>query len=520
MDGQDELLDFLCDGAAYGRPGEPVERIDTHAAHIFLCGDRAWKIKRPVAYSFLDFSTLAARRSALRAEYELNRRTAPALYLGVREITRASDGSLAIDGEGEAIEPILAMQRFDQAALLDVVATEDRLEPAVITQLARDIAAFHRDLPPLRHVGGAEHMAKVVAGNAEDMGAATPAVFDPDRLDALNRATGARLERDRALLDRRRDQGFVRHCHGDLHLHNIVMIDGRAILFDALEFDPAFAQIDTWYDLAFLIMDLLHRNEPHLAFELMQAYVEASDDAEGAALLDLFVAIRAAVRAKIDGFAVAEGRERSGQADDAQAFFALAERALKPVQPVMLALGGLSGTGKSTAARTLACGLGAPPGAVVLRSDVTRKHLYGIPPEQKLPTSAYTRTVTERVYARLEARAACLLEAGRSVIVDAVNLDPRHRAKLESIAASADVPFQGLWLDAPLEVLETRVAERSGDASDAGVEVVRGQWRASRSGIAWPKIDASGTPQQVSAAARRDLRARGVIWQACVQGEG
>jgi uncharacterized protein len=300
---QDALIAFLSDGCSFGMAGAAVERITTHAAIIFLVGERAYKMKRAVRYSFLDFTTFDRRKRALESELELNRRTAPMLYLRVVPVTHEDCGALALAGSGEPVEWLLEMVRFDQDARLDQVARRSELTPAIVDQLAAEIAAFHERAPARAEYGGHAGMQEVIEGNAEDFAALPPDILPADQRLRLTARCRDELARQRELLEQRRRTGRVRRCHGDLHLGNIVLLDGRPVLFDCLGFDESLASTDTLYDLAFLLMDLQHQGLPRFAQRLSNGYLDETWDDAGLALLPLFLACRAAVRAKVLGFA-------------------------------------------------------------------------------------------------------------------------------------------------------------------------------------------------------------------------
>ncbi|WP_191062146.1 bifunctional aminoglycoside phosphotransferase/ATP-binding protein, partial [Geminicoccus harenae] len=322
------------------------------------------------------------------------------------------------------------------------------------------------------------------------------------QIDRLDRLSQVALEQHRQLLDRRRDEGRVRHCHGDLHLGNVVLLEGEPTPFDCLEFDPGLATIDVIYDLAFLVMDLLHRGlRPH-AQRALQGWLEISEDDEAMALLPLCLATRAAVRAKVSGL--------QGEADEARHYLDLAVAMFDTTAPLLVALGGVSGTGKTTVARGLAPDLGRPPGAVILRSDVIRKRLFGVAPEEKLGAEAYQPEVSQRVFRRMAERAARLLSSGQAVIADGVFGDAWQRELMEAAADGKGAAFAGLWLEAPEAVLADRIAQRRNDASDATAAVLRDQLRAiDRTQITWTGVDASGDPRATLAAARGSLRTGG-----------
>jgi len=477
-DGQQAVIRFLNDPASHG--GLPVKRIDTHISHIFLVGERAYKLKRAVTYDFVDFSSLAARRAACKAEVVLNRRTAPQLYLGCVPVTRSRAG-LAIDGAGPAVDWLVVMRRFADNALLDDIARAGRLSPAIIDHLGDAVARFHQAAQIRRDKGGAPAMRqtfKAVFGSLER----TSGTLFKDTMASLQSDFLARLEALAPRLDARRRHGFVRHCHGDLHLANICLIDDAPVPFDCIEFSDDLACIDLIYDLAFLVMDLLRRDLADLANRVMNRYMSLTRDYSGLALMPLCLSGRALVRAMVG--ALEDDKPK------ARAYLALAGRLLAHAPARLIAIGGLSGSGKSTVARTIATRVAPGAGAVVLSSDVIRKRLYGVAPEARLEPAAYAPEVSERVYRRLEHDARRALAAGQTVIADATFTQPAARARLETVAQTCAVTFSGLWLKAPPEVLAERIRARRGDVSDADLAVLARQLKTGTGPLAWRRIAA------------------------------
>lgn len=470
---------FLADPASHG--GAAVERVETHAAVVFLAGERAYKLKRAVRYPYLDYSTVERRHAACVEELRLNRRTAPSLYLGLDSVVRRADGTLAFGGEdaagGAALDWLVVMRRFPQDALLDRVAERGGLDEALVRDLADAVTAFHQAAAPLPDGGGAMAMREVVEGNIAEM-RANPSLFPPERVERLAGASSAALERMAPLLEERRRGGFVRHCHGDLHLRNIVNLDGRPVLFDGIEFDERLAVIDVAYDLAFLLMDLERRGLRSFGNAVLNRGLDVTEDYGALALLPLFLSARAAIRAKVAASTAAlrpdENAARTSERE-ATAYLDHALAMLEPPPPRLVAIGGLSGSGKTRLARALAPSLGASPGAVVLRSDALRKRLGGVAETERLPAEAYTPAMTERVYAGLLERAGIVLTAGHAVVLDAVHARPDERAAVARLAAEAGVRFDGIWLDTPLDTRIARIAARRGDASDATAEVAERQ---------------------------------------------
>jgi aminoglycoside phosphotransferase family enzyme len=489
MDDQRDVIAFLADPASYGVSGLTVEKIETHISIIFLAGDHAYKLKRAVCFPYVDFSTITLRERFCRAELALNRRTAPRLYLEVRAITR-SNGALSFDGKGIPVDWVVVMRRFSQSDLFDQLAERGKLSPRLMRDTADLIAAFHADAEPTTAYGGRTAIRDLIAANDTLLREASPMLDTPD-IDRLRDASTSGLAAIGELLDSRRGRGRVRRCHGDLHLRNICLFEGRPTPFDCIEFNEALACIDVLYDLAFLVMDLLHRGMAELANLIFNRYLDRSPDVGGLPTIPSFVSLRAAIRAHV--LATAERlTEAAGLRDEARSYLALATAALRPQSPKLIALGGPSGVGKSTVAQALGPGFRPVPGARVIRSDVIRKRLHGVAPETRLPPSAYGPAINERVYGELFAEAAATLAAGYTAILDATFLQPEERARTMGCAARAGATFVGIWLDAPADVLRTRIAARTGDASDADLAVLPRQLATNVGPIDWCRLDARG----------------------------
>jgi aminoglycoside phosphotransferase family enzyme/predicted kinase len=505
VDDQAAVIAFLASPDSY--PGAPaVERLDTHTASVFLAGDRAYKLKRAVRYDYLDYSTLELRRAACEAEVRLNRRTAPQLYLGVIPVTREADGRVTFDGRGDVLDWVVVMERFPQDQMLDRLAEARQLTVDTVLRLAEHIAEFHQNAERRFDYGGAEAIARVIDGNREALEAAGD-VLDPALVRDVDRRTGDLLAAHRRLLDDRRASGMVRQCHGDLHLRNIVLLDGQPTLFDAIEFNDDFAVIDVMYDLSFLLMDLLARDLDRHASAVFNRYLLRTADYEGVALLPLFLSCRAVIRCKtsLSAASLTQDATRASELNDrARRYLALAARLLEPALPKLIAIGGVSGTGKSTLALRLAPTLQPSPGAVLLRSDEIRRELFGVPPGQRAPEHVYTRANRKLVYDRMMQCAATVLGAGYPVILDAVFAEDEERRAARALAREG-VPFIGLWLDADPAVLERRLVERRGDVSDADVAVMRRQIAEITPPADWSRLDASGTIEEIEAAARAAL---------------
>jgi predicted kinase len=372
--------------------------------------------------------------------------------------------------------------------------------------LAEQIARFHSGAEIDLESGGAQGMVDTTASDARNLRAAVPMTLDASAVETLIAATGAELARLAPLLETRRRAGKVRHCHGDLHLRNICLVAGRPTLFDCVEFNPLISHIDLLYDLAFLLMDLHVRGLDGFGNAVFNRYLDLRDESDGLEAIPLFLSVRAAVRAHVGAAAAVRQEQPEAQArtrDDARRYLAHAATLLQPQPPRLIAIGGLSGTGKSTVAYGLAPDVGGAPGARVLRSDVIRKRMFGAALTDRLPSSAYAAPVGERVFQRLREEAAAALAAGRSVIADGVYAWAAERDAIAAVARKAKVPFVGIWLEAPAETLAARIAARRGDASDANPDVLRQQQTYKLGSITWHRVDASGAVQAVIAGARQ-----------------
>ncbi len=492
---QTEAVAFLAEPTTFGLAA-PVEIIETHISRIFLAGERVFKMKRAVKLPYVDFSTPELRLATCGHEVELNSITAPGLYLGVRRITREADGTLAFDGEGELVDAVVEMKRFEQSALLDRMAEAGVLSPGLMTRTARMIAHFHGVAPVAHAGGGAANLAGVLDINKA--GFATSHVFGEEEVEALDTAFRAALSRHAGALDQREAAGKVRRCHGDLHLRNICLLDGEPCLFDCIEFNDRIATIDILYDLAFLLMDLWYRGFPELANLVANRYLDETDNEDGFALLPFLMAVRAAVRAHVTATQVEESGDPSAKlAGEARAYFDLAAQLLQEHPARLIAIGGLSGSGKTTVAEALAAHVGAAPGARIVESDRIRKALHGVPPETRLPEKAYRPEVSEKVYREMAWRAGLILAEGGSVVADAVFDRPVDRARIEKTASHRRVPFLGAWLDVSPDVMWRRVEQRSGGPSDATVDILSRQLERDAGEVTWHRLDAARDPGEI-----------------------
>ncbi len=497
---------FLADPHTH-KLSEPVERVDTANAVVFLAGADVYKLKRSVEFPFMDLSTLEKRRDACEAEIAVNRPLAPAIYLGALPIVRRRE-SFAIGGDGEIVEWAVHMRRFDENATLDHVADREAVSDALVDKLALVIRRMHARAP-LRDAARAVHALETYIEQNRAAFAERSDLFDPTTARKLTDNSRLAFATVRPVLLERGEAGFVRRCHGDLHLRNIVLLDGEPTLFDAVEFSDEIASGDILYDLAFLLMDLEERGLRAAANRLFNRYLgsEPSEVLTGLAALPLFLSLRAAIRAKVEAANAErlEGEKRGEALALARRYFDHAVRFLAYVPPQLVAVGGLSGVGKSALAGALAPEIGRPPGALWLRSDVERKAMFGIEETVPLPASAYTSDVTRDVYERLVIKARTALRAGQSVLLDATFGAAAERSAAASVAAEAGVAFVGLFLDAPLATRLERIGSRSGDASDADADVARRQTAEPLAEQGWAAVAASGSLSDTTALARAHL---------------
>jgi aminoglycoside phosphotransferase family enzyme/predicted kinase len=471
------------------------KRIDTHISIVFLGKDRVLKIKRAVRLPFLDFSTLEKRKHACEEELAVNSRFAPELYRRIIPITQGHVG-LEIGGDGPVIEWAVEMARFDENKTFDHLAPAGHVTPELAETLAEAIRYSHERA---EISDGSSWLASI-----EDIIDRNTRVFrDEPQLsrEAINRLDAASRQRFadfRSLLRTRAAEGLVRRCHGDAHLGNITLIDGKPVLFDAIEFDPVIATTDVLYDLAFPIMDFCHFGLTACANRLMNGYLQATwaENAGALRLLPLFLSMRAAIRSNVLFTKRRLAPDKDHDAAGAHAYFDLALRHLEPARPSLIAIGGKSGTGKTVLARETAPLLPPLPGAILLRSDVIRKELFGINPLTALPAIAYTPEVTAQVYRTLLERSRQILAQGFSVVVDAAFLKQSERDELSMAAQTLDAVFHAIFLTADLGVRLDRIGARKRDASDATAEIATSQEDYEIGTIDWTIIDASGSPEQ------------------------
>ena len=491
---QSDVFAFLADPATH-ELREPIIRIDTHGAAVFLAGKNVYKVKRAVQFPFMDFSTLDKRRRACERELAVNEANAPGLYLDVVPISK-NGSRLKFGRAGTIAEWAVHLRRFDENRTLDRLVKRNELNLDIIAKLAGVVAASHRRAPIIGANAG-QALQRQIEETLISLEAA-PGIFAAQAVAGLRHAMQQAFARLAPLLSERENQGQVRRCHGDLHLRNIVLIEDRPVLFDAIEFDEAIATCDVLYDLAFLLMDLWTRELKSHANLLFNRYLWICDDVErqleGLSLLPLFLSLRAAIRAKVTIF---QPGTDGDQAKDARRHFEAACGLLAPRRLDLAAVGGLSGTGKSSIAAALSSSIERAPGTVHLRSDIERKRLFDVHEFDRLPGEAYRPEATARTYQRLRDLAATALDAGQSVVIDAVHLTPEERIAVKQVASRSKAHFIGLWLEGPINTLMERIAKRKTDASDATTDVVSAQAKQPTGAVDWLHVDASSPVESI-----------------------
>jgi aminoglycoside phosphotransferase family enzyme/predicted kinase len=478
------LITALRDPSCYPHPVRRVDVIETHISWVLLTGDYAYKIKKPVTLGFLDFSSLEARRHYCNEELRLNRRTAPQLYLDVVPIS-GSVSRPAIGGVGNAFEYAVRMRQFPEDALLDRMARSATLQPYHLDRLAQLLAEFHSQIGRASAdtaFGSSQCVLDNASRNFSEIEALAPIEHDLQLLRRLRDWTRNEHASLSAVLDARKQGGFVRECHGDLHLGNIALIDGVPTPFDCIEFNADFRWIDVMNEIAFLVMDLLDHRLPRLAFRFLNAYLEITGDYAGVRVLRFYLVYRALVRAKVACIRAQQPGIGNDDKRHAEQIFRnrlqLAQRLAAWSRPALIIMHGLAGSGKTTVSQALLESFGA----IRLRSDIERKRLHGLKPALRtgsgIEAGIYAAGATESTYDQLAHSARELLMVGYPVIVDATFLKHAHRDAFRMIASGNGVPFAIASCVAKEAALRERVVKRDSegkDASEAGVAVLERQ---------------------------------------------
>jgi uncharacterized protein len=467
------FLQALREAGAYPHPVRHIEHLETHISDVFLTGEYAYKLKKPLNLGFLDFSTLERRKHCCEEELRLNRRLAPELYLAVAPIT-GSAPSPHIWGDGPIFDYAVQMRQFDQSGMLERLAAQGGLTPAVIDEIADQVAAFHASLPaapPESGYGTAPEIIGPALQNFEQLQPLVDGEAEGAALEQLRQWTEVQRDELTDLFHARKQGGFIRECHGDLHLGNIVLIDGHVRIFDCIEFNPQLRWIDVISEVAFLAMDLIQRGHAGLAFRFVNRYLEHTGDYAGLRLLRYYMVYRALVRAKVAAMRAAQNGVEAGAharlQEKCDAHIQLAQQLSHGARRMLIIMHGLSGSGKTILSQVALEALGA----IRVRSDIERKRLHGLSASARTSSGVgegiYAASAGQATYDRLAALAEEILAAGLPALVDATFLKRDQRAQFRALAAKHDVPFAVFDIQASETTLRRRIAQRAAAGADA-----------------------------------------------------
>ena len=481
VDAQPQLIRSLLKPGCYQHPVKDIELIETHISWVILTGEYAYKIKKPVNLGFLDFSTLDKRRFCCEEELRLNSRLAAAIYLEVVPVSGSTEQPV-LHGTGEVIEYAIRMVQFPQSAQLDNMLANGELRNHHIDAIARLVAQFHQHTGIAtadQDFGDAAHVYQPVAENFSQIRQHMHTDSYADQLASLEHWSKATFDSLEPVFEQRKRDGFIRECHGDMHLRNLVWFNDQPLAFDCLEFNPALRWIDTLSEVAFLVMDLQDRKQPQLAHRFLNAYLEQCGDYAGMAVFNFYLAYRALVRAKVDAIRAGQtgisATEQRDAESDFYVYLQLAQSFTSVHKPVLMITRGLSASGKSTLTQPLL----ELTGAVRIRSDVERKRLFGIEADADSAAAVdqgiYSAEAGIKTYRKLLQLAESLINAGASVIVDAAFLKYEQRQPFSQLAEALRVPFVILGFTAAADTLRQRIKARSDDVSDADLSVLEHQ---------------------------------------------
>ncbi|MGK7892910.1 MAG: AAA family ATPase [Xenococcus sp. (in: cyanobacteria)] len=459
---------------------EPIQLIQTHISYVLLTGDYVYKVKKPVNLGFLNFSTLIARHHFCQEELRLNRLLAPEIYLEVLPITQQKQNFI-LGGDGEPQEYTLKMRQFSQDALLSKMLKQGKLNPELMEQLGRIVAKVHLQAATndyIRSFGDVSQIKYYFAENYQQSQKYIGSLQTQLQYEETKQFSDRFLSLQTPLLKQRQENNWIRECHGDLHLDNICLWHNKIQLFDRIEFNEPFRFVDVMYDVAFLVMDLEAAAEPELANVFLNTYIERTGDWSGLALLPLYLSRQAYVRAKVNSWLwdnptlTEENKRRAGE--KASNYYHLAWEYSRSRQGKLIMMSGLSGSGKTTVARRLARSLRA----IHLRSDAVRKHLSGTPLDESGTPNIYTTEMTQKTYDRLLELGINLASRGFTVILDAKYDRRSFRNLVITQAQNNQIPLEIFFCTAPDQVLRDRILARTGDISDATVDLLESQKKA------------------------------------------
>lgn len=472
------IVQQLLQPESYPHPvKEPIELIQTHVSYVFLTGNFVYKLKKPVNFGFLDFSTLEKRKHFCEEELRLNQRGAAELYLEVLPVAQDAD-RVVLGGAGEPVDYVVKMQQFPQETLLSAMYDRGELTEQHLVDLAKVLAEFHKAAPTNDYIlsfGEVSQIRQAIDENYDQTVNYIGVAQTQEQFDETKAYTDKLFAEQASLFKSRVQHKMIRECHGDVHLRNICFWNGKILLFDCIEFNEPFRFVDTMFDIAYIIMDFDARDRSDLGNLFLNTYLEQSGDWEGLQVLPLYLSRQSYVRAKVTSFLLDDPdipeTVKQESHETASRYYRLAWSYTQPKQGKLILMAGLSGSGKSTIAQKLA----RESGAIQIRSDAVRKHLGGVALDAKGDDSLYSAEMTQKTYDRLLDLGLKLAAQGYTVILDAKYDRQTQRQTAIEQAKTNQIPIEILYCEAPIEVLHDRIAQRQGDISDATADVLAQQ---------------------------------------------
>lgn len=453
---------------------EPIQLVQTHVSYVLLTGEYAYKVKKPVNFGFLDFSTLEKRKHFCEEELRLNQRGAAELYLDVVAIALLSD-RYQLGGTEEAVEYAVRMRQFPAGTLFSDLFEQGKITSELLERLAQVLAQFHAKGATndyIRSFGQVAQIRQAIDENYEQTEKYIGGPQTQQQFDETRAYTDRLFTEQEPLFSQRIENNWIRECHGDVHLRNIALWNDEILLFDCIEFNEPFRFVDVMFDIAYIIMDLDARDRHDFSHRFLNAYIEQTGDWEGLQVLPLYLSRQSYVRAKVTSFLLDDpsipAAVKQESSETASRYYRLAWEYTQPSQGRLTLMAGLSGSGKSTVARELA----EKSGAIHIRSDAVRKHLAGIALESRGSSELYTPEMSQKTYDRLLQLGITLASQGYCVILDAKYDRQELRQAVMTQSQTHQIPLQIIHCDAPLEVLQARLHQRQGDISDATADLL------------------------------------------------
>lgn len=484
---------------------QPIQLIQTHVSYVLLTGDYVYKVKKPVNFGFLDYSSLQKRQHFCQEELRLNQRGAAEIYLEVLPIIQSGD-QFQLAETGEPVEYTVKMRQFPQSALFTELYDRGELTEELLERLAKVLAEFHTQSVSneyIRQFGWVSQIRQAIDENYEQTEKYIGGPQTQQQFDETKAYTDQLFVEQAALFQSRIDHNWIRECHGDVHLRNIALWQDRILLFDCIEFNEPFRFVDVMFDVAYIVMDLDARERQDLSNRFLNAYVEQIGDWEGLQVLPLYLSRQSYVRAKVTSFllddpAVPESVKQEAT-ETAKRYYRLAWEYTRPRQGRLMLMAGLSGSGKSTTARLLA----SQTGAIHLRSDAVRKHMAGVPLHERGGADLYTEEMNQKTYDRLLELGISLAQQGYAVILDAKYDRQALRQAAIAQAQAHQLPIQIFYCTAPIQVLQERLEQRQSDVSDATAKILSNQSMEPFDNSEQPYVTTLDTTQSLEAQLKR-----------------